>query len=102
MEQTITGTLIQQIEKLSADQLHLLFPKIKEAFLDFLAASYAARQEPAVKKVWVVLDTPGNAPLIGQKQAVLRKKVHCSTGIRDITWIMMIPAAPCGAMFLPY
>lgn len=74
MEQTITGKLIQQIEKLSADQLHLLFPKIKEAFLDFLAASYAARQEPAVKKVWAVLDTPGNAPLIGQKAGCSAEK----------------------------
>lgn len=74
MEQTITGTLIQQIEKLSADQLHLLFPKIKEALLDFLAASYAARQEPAVKKVWAVPATPGNAPLIGQKAGCSAEK----------------------------
>lgn len=74
MEQTITGRLIQQIEKLSAAQLQPLFPKIKEAFLDFLAASYAARQELAVQKVQAVLDTPGNAPLIGQKESCSAEK----------------------------
>ena len=74
MQETITGKLIQQIESLSENQMISLFPKTKEAGLDFLAASYAARKETAVQEVRGVLDLSGNTPLIGQKRTSTAEK----------------------------
>lgn len=51
MKNGITATLLRQIQKIKEADAEPLFPLIQEAFLDFFAACYAARNENKVQAV---------------------------------------------------
>lgn len=59
--------MLRQIQKIKEADAEPLFPLIQEAFLDFFAACYAARNENKVQAVKKILLQSGKSPLIGQK-----------------------------------